>query len=100
MDLQKMISKSNPDNTFTVNLKICYDPHEDIKHFVKGKRSRKFQIDSVFRSGREKRSSGFFLCQTLYSEWIYSDKLWPDVNIGDMSDSINLFGKRQRRFGK
>jgi undecaprenyl diphosphate synthase len=58
------------------------------------------QIDLVIRSGGQLRSSGFFPLQTLYSEWIYLDELWPDMTQEHINQAINLFLTRKRNFGK
>ena len=86
---------------FTITIAICYDPIEDSRKLLNYDKSRCYQtdIDLVIRTGGEKRSSGFFPLKTLYSEWIYLDKLWPDVTIYDLEQSIKEFSIRERRFG-
>lgn len=85
---------------FTINLAIGYDPVKDTKKYLKEGYETRNQIDMVLRSGGEKRSSGFFPLQTLYSEWIYLDTLWPDITITHIHDSILEFQSRRRNFGK
>lgn len=98
-NIKKILEKSNIKSKYTVNLAISYDPIEDIKSFNAKKRNQT-QIDLVIRSGREKRTSGFFPCHTLYSEWYFSDKLWPDINENDLLEALEYYSKKQRRFGK
>ena len=57
-------------------------------------------IDIVFRSGEEKRISGFFPTKILYSELYFSDKLFPDITLDDINDSLIYLKKRSRRYGK
>ena len=56
-------------------------------------------IDAVFRSGREKRLSGFFPRQTMHSELIFSDKLWPEIRLKDLAEAVTEFRSRNRTFG-
>lgn len=56
--------------------------------------------DLIFRSGGEKRISGFMPWQSVYSEFYFSNKLWPDIEKRDIYKAIEDFKKRQRRFGK
>jgi undecaprenyl pyrophosphate synthase len=85
---------------FPINLAIGYDPIKDSKKYLEEGTYSRNQIDLVVRSGGELRSSGFFPLQTLYSEWVYLDKMWPDITMKDIHESILKFQKRKRNFGK
>jgi undecaprenyl diphosphate synthase len=56
-------------------------------------------IDLILRSSGEHRTSNFFLFQTAYSEWIFSQKYFPDITTNDLEDAVNEYDKRKRRFG-
>lgn len=56
--------------------------------------------DLIFRSGGEHRISGFMPWQSVYSEFYFSKKLWPDIEKKDIKKAIEEFKQRQRRFGK
>lgn len=56
-------------------------------------------VDLMIRTSGEKRLSNFLLWKCAYSEFYYSEKLWPDWTREDLMDAINSFGKRNRRFG-
>ena len=56
--------------------------------------------DLVIRTGGELRISNFLLWQSAYSEFYFSDKLWPEFDPAALDDAIAAFGKRERRFGK
>lgn len=56
--------------------------------------------DLVIRTGGEKRTSGFMIWQTAYSEWIFHPKYFPDFTPKDLQNCIREYSKRQRRFGK
>ena len=56
--------------------------------------------DALLRTAGEKRISNFLLYQLSYSELIFIDTLWPDVN-GDILDDVLLeFNSRNRTYGK
>ena len=96
--IQKCVALANGD--FQINLAIGYDPVEDSKLYLEQGFESRNQIDLVIRTGGQLRSSGFFPLQTLYSEWVYLDKLWPDITREDINLSILEFNTRQRNFGK
>lgn len=56
--------------------------------------------DLVIRTSGEFRVSNFLLWQIAYSEFIITETLWPDFSRKDLYEAIQLFQKRERRFGK
>ncbi|HLC61365.1 MAG TPA: polyprenyl diphosphate synthase [Candidatus Nanoarchaeia archaeon] len=56
--------------------------------------------DLVIRPGGENRTSNFLTWQSVYSEWIFIDKLWPEFTKKDFECCLAEFDKRERRFGK
>ena len=56
--------------------------------------------DLVIRTSGEFRVSNFLLWQIAYSEFIITETLWPDFSKFDLYDTIKIFQKRERRFGK
>lgn len=57
-------------------------------------------IDLVIRTGGEHRISNFLLWQIAYSEFYFTDILWPDFDQGSLDHAIQVFNKRERRFGQ
>ena len=53
----------------------------------------------VIRPSGELRLSNFLLWQSAYSEFYYSDVLWPDFSKEDLNRAIAAFQQRDRRFG-
>jgi len=86
--------------TFPINVAIAYDPIEDSDLYIKNGIHTRTPIDVVIRSGGQLRSSGFFPLQTLYSEWVYLDDLWPDITQEHIHFSMLEFLHRKRNFGK
>jgi undecaprenyl diphosphate synthase len=56
--------------------------------------------DLVIRTGGEQRISNFLLWQTAYSEFYFSDKLWPEFDEAELDVAMAAFSQRERRFGK
>jgi len=56
--------------------------------------------DLVIRTGGERRISNFLLWQSAYSEFYFSDKLWPEFDSAELDAAIDDFSRRERRFGK
>jgi tritrans,polycis-undecaprenyl-diphosphate synthase [geranylgeranyl-diphosphate specific] len=107
--LNNVQKKSKNNDKLFLNLAIAYDGREDIiKKFKKmDKISNKTtenmfgkDIDLVIRTGYEKRTSSFFPWQTVYSEWFFLDKFWPEFTIDDLEDVLIKYYKIERRFGK
>jgi len=53
----------------------------------------------VIRTSGELRLSNFLLWQIAYSEFVFSDKLWPDFEENDLYEAIYCYLNRDRRFG-
>ncbi len=55
--------------------------------------------DLIIRTGGEKRLSGYFPWQSVYSELYFTDTLWPDFNTKEFDQALEDFAHRQRKFG-
>ena len=55
--------------------------------------------DLLIRPGGEKRISNFLLWQCAYSEFYFTDVLWPDFTPEELDRAIAEFRRRDRRFG-
>ncbi|MFH1728941.1 MAG: isoprenyl transferase [Pseudomonadota bacterium] len=56
--------------------------------------------DLLIRTGGDYRISNFLLWQLAYSELYFTEKMWPEFTKDDLTDAINSFKNRERRFGK
>lgn len=56
--------------------------------------------DLLIRTSGEERLSNFLLWQMAYTEFSFSDKLWPDFNKDDLEELVKDYQGRNRRFGK
>src|SRR3954447_11619769 len=55
--------------------------------------------DLLIRTSGEIRLSNFLLWQCAYSELVFTETLWPDFSEADLSDALEEFKARRRRFG-
>ncbi len=56
--------------------------------------------DLYIRTGGEQRVSNFLLWQLAYTEFYFTDTLWPDFDGAALDQAINSFNQRERRFGR
>jgi undecaprenyl diphosphate synthase len=56
-------------------------------------------IDLMIRTSGEQRISNFLLWQLSYSEFIFTDTLWPDFGNNELSRIISDYQNQNRRFG-
>ena len=57
-------------------------------------------VDMFWRTSGELRISNFMLWQAAYAELVFTDILWPDVDRLALWQAIEIYAKRDRRFGK
>ena len=53
----------------------------------------------IIRTSGEQRVSNFLMWQTAYSEFVFTNVLWPDFTRRDLETAILEFQNRERRFG-
>ena len=55
--------------------------------------------DLLIRTSGEKRISNYLLWQCAYSEFVFTDVLWPDFSRADLEAALEEYASRKRRFG-
>mgnify|MGYP000764104399 CR=1 FL=1 len=55
--------------------------------------------DLMIRTSGEERLSNFMLWQLAYTEFYFTDVLWPDFNKKELIKAIEYYNGRDRRFG-
>ena len=120
-DVQKVISDAVNETKdykgLTVNLLINYGGRNEIVRSVNKILSSKVteiteddicknldnpdipEVDLMIRSSGEQRLSNFLLWQCAYSEFYYSNVLWPDFSVPLFTEALLEYNKRNRRFG-
>jgi undecaprenyl diphosphate synthase len=56
-------------------------------------------VDMVLRTSGEQRFSNFMLWQSAYAEMVFMDVLWPDVDRRTLYEAIDIYARRDRRYG-
>jgi undecaprenyl diphosphate synthase len=56
--------------------------------------------DLFIRTGGEQRVSNFLLWQMAYTEFYFTDSLWPEFGTAELDQAIASFTSRERRFGR
>lgn len=126
-DLLKLIEKAERESAkydkVTVNIALNYGGRAEITHAVKeiAKKVKSGELsvdeitedvvnnniytagqpdpDIIVRPSGEYRLSNFMTWQSAYSEFWYSDILWPDFTEEDVNKILFDYQKRNRRFG-
>ena len=121
MDLQEKINniqdKTMNNDGITINVALNYGGRDEIVNAIKkltldeinnltiDKFSEKLYTylspdpDLIIRTAGEQRLSNFLLWQCAYSEFWYTDVLWPDFSKKTLEMAISDFNKRVRKFG-
>ena len=79
----KMKVEDITEDTISENLYTCGQPDPDL----------------LIRTSGELRTSNFLPWQIVYSEFVFIDKNWPDFEEKDLDEAIEIYRKRNRKFG-
>lgn len=56
-------------------------------------------VDLVIRTSGEQRLSDFLLFESAYAELLFTETLWPDFGGDDLRQAVEVFRRRERRYG-
>lgn len=56
--------------------------------------------DLIVRTGGNIRHSGYFLYQSAYSEYYFTEKLWPEFDKAEFDKALTYYSWVKRNFGK
>ena len=56
-------------------------------------------VDLIVRTSGEQRLSNFLLWEAAYAEMVFQNVLWPDYGLAALTDAVEQFRNRDRRFG-
>ena len=86
--------------TYAVNALIAKGKKEILEEDISSALQTPYSnIDLLIRTSGEERISNFLLWQISYSEFYFSQTLWPDFNAKELDEIIKDFEQRNRRFG-
>jgi len=57
------------------------------------------EVDLLIRTGGERRLSDFLLWESAYAELWFTDRMWPEFSVDDLTAAVDDFRGRERRFG-
>jgi len=57
------------------------------------------EVDLLIRTSNEQRLSNYLLYQMAYSEFIFTETLWPDFSPKELDKCIEIYESRKRNFG-
>ncbi|MGV8151394.1 MAG: polyprenyl diphosphate synthase [Candidatus Woesearchaeota archaeon] len=115
---EKIMYKTKDNDNLIVNFAFGYGGREEILDAVKKIVSEnpspesiteqyfadhlyiRSDADIVIRTGGAVRTSNFLPWQTIYSEWFFIEKTWPEFEKEDLKKVLDEFKERERRFGK
>ncbi|HNQ91998.1 MAG TPA: undecaprenyl diphosphate synthase family protein, partial [Alphaproteobacteria bacterium] len=55
--------------------------------------------DLMIRTSGEQRISNFLLWPCAYTEFVFTETLWPDFDKAELEKAIGEFARRDRRYG-
>lgn len=55
--------------------------------------------DLIIRTSGECRTSNFLMWEAAYSEWYFTDVLWPDFDRAEFEKALESYSRRERRMG-
>ncbi len=120
LDVKKLTEKNRK---MVLNLALSYGSRDEIifavKKMILDNREGKLDVDDIdndtvgrylytnnisdpdllIRTSGEYRISNFLLWQLAYSELYFTDVLWPDFKKDDLLKAIDVYQRRERRFG-
>ncbi len=117
--MDKVVEKTKDNTAGTLCICLNYGGQQEIVDAVKKIVQKKYTADQItedliaenlygadvppmdllVRTSGEKRLSNFMLWRAAYSEFIFLNKLWPDMTKDDVNVILKEYAKRSRRFG-
>lgn len=122
-EVEHSVELTKNNKTLHLNIALSYGSRNEIirgiKNIIKEYENNKINIDEIneesfkkylftkdmpdpdllIRTSGELRLSNFLLYQLAYTEFYFTDTLWPDFNKEELLKAIKSFQHRKRRYG-
>jgi undecaprenyl diphosphate synthase len=122
-EVERSVELTKNNKTLHLNIALSYGSRNEIirgiKNIIKEYENNKINIDEIneesfkkylftkdmpdpdllIRTSGELRLSNFLLYQLAYTEFYFTDTLWPDFNKAELIKAIKSFQHRKRRYG-
>ncbi len=95
--VRELLAKAARDGASANQLVACVTPEAIGRHLYLADAP---EPDLIIRTSGEVRLSGFLLWQSAYSEFYFTDVLWPAFRRIDFLRAVRSFQQRKRRFGR
>ncbi len=121
--IEKIVNRTKENKGLTLNIAFNYGGRDEIvkaiKKIAKKVEEKEISIDDInedlvannlytagqpepdllIRPGGEQRISNYLLWQLAYTEFLFTQKYWPDFSESDLDEAISIFVQRNRKFG-
>lgn len=121
--IEKCMERTKNNTGITFNIALNYGGRDEItnavKHIAEKIQNKEINIEDIteqmisdnlytaeqpdpdllIRTSGELRLSNFLPWQLAYTEFLFVDKNWPDFNEKDLDDAIEVYKRRNRKFG-
>lgn len=111
--IDKIMARTSEGQTLTLVIFVSYSGKWDLQQAARrmasdgGTDLEKYLVtagipdpDVLIRTSGEKRISNYMLWQLAYTEFVFTDTLWPDFRKEEYRAALEEFAMRDRRFGK
>ncbi len=82
------------------NIKAGLNPDSINEEYIQSQLYLQSEPELIIRTGGDIRTSNFLPWQSVYSEWFFEKKFWPQLTTDDIDRILDDFSKRNRNFGK
>lgn len=115
--IDRLVQNTRNNTGLTVNLALNYGARQEITHAVNALlaagakqitpqditahlyQPKLPEPELLIRTSGEERLSNFLLWQAAYSEFYFSEVLWPDFDGKELEKAVHIYQQRKRRFG-
>ncbi len=99
------VETNTKDYKITIFILMIYDPIEDVLNYDPTNKKLLYSylipnVDIIIRTGGLNRLSGFLPIQSMYSNIITINELWPDLNENILFKTLNNNNTKNQNYGK